>query len=125
RAGSVGAAALLLREAVHVPTAGYATREYLHGPLEVAAAGRGALVFGAGTEAQLAAELAGWGASVVLVTSADEPPATPGLTVVRVPALPGLAATVLDILPVQTAAAALAERNGWTIALHHMPADTK
>lgn len=124
-AGSVGAAALLLREAVHLPTAGFPTREYLHGPLEAAGAQRGALVFGTGREAELAADLAGWGASVVLVTSSPAPPEHRRLRVVTLPAVGGLAAAVLDILPVQLAAAALAERKGLTIALHHMPDDTK
>jgi glucosamine--fructose-6-phosphate aminotransferase (isomerizing) len=124
-AGSVGAAALLLREAVHLPTAGYPTREYLHGPLEAAGAGRGALVFGTGREAELAADLASWGASVVLVTTSPAPPEHRRLRVVTLPAAGGLAAAVLDILPVQLASAALAARKGLTIALHHMPDDTK
>jgi glutamine---fructose-6-phosphate transaminase (isomerizing) len=125
RTGSVGAAALLIRESVHVPTAGYTTREYLHGPLEAAARGRGALVFGGGREARLAADLAGWGAAVVLVTADDGAPSHPNLRVVRLPAAAGLAGRVLDILPVQSAVARLAERTGVTIALHHMPDDTK
>jgi glutamine---fructose-6-phosphate transaminase (isomerizing) len=124
-AGSVGAAALLLREAVHLPTAGFPTREYLHGPLEAAGPRRGALVFGTGREAELAADLAGWGASVVLVTTSPAPPEHRRLRVVTLPAAGGLAAAVLDILPVQVASAALAERKGLTIALHHMPEDTK
>ncbi len=124
RAASVGAAALLIREAVHLPTAGYTTREYLHGPLEAAGEGRAALVFGTGRELQLAADLAGWGARVVLVTAA-EPPSHPDLRVVRVPAPGGLADAVLDILPVQLTVARLAERRGITIDLHHMPDDTK
>ncbi|HEV7899996.1 MAG TPA: SIS domain-containing protein [Planosporangium sp.] len=127
RSASVGAAALLLREAVHVPTAGFTTREYLHGPLEVVGEGRGALVFGepGGREAQLAGELAGWGASVVLVTSDADVPAHPNLRVVRLPMVGGLGSVVLDILPVQVAAAGLAERKGLAIGLHHMPDDTK
>jgi glucosamine--fructose-6-phosphate aminotransferase (isomerizing) len=100
---SVSAAALLLRKSVHVPTAGYTTREDLHGPLEVAGEGRGALVFGgsADREAELAGELAGCGASVVFVTTGAEVPAHPNLRVARLPAAGGLASAVLDILPVQ------------------------
>jgi glucosamine--fructose-6-phosphate aminotransferase (isomerizing) len=122
---SVGAAALLLREAVHLPTAAFTTREYLHGPLEVAAPGRGALVFGAGREARLAADLAGWGASVVLVTTGAEPPEHPNLRVVTLPPFGGLADVVLDVLPIHMVAARLAAAMGVTIDLHHMPDDTK
>jgi fructoselysine-6-P-deglycase FrlB-like protein len=128
RAASVGAAALLLRESVHLPTAGYPTREYLHGPLEVAGEGRGALIFGDGgsREARLAVDLAGYGASVVLVTSGwTGAERHPGLRVLTLPPAGGLAAAVLDILPVQVAAIRLAARKGITIGLHHMPDDTK
>jgi glucosamine--fructose-6-phosphate aminotransferase (isomerizing) len=127
RAASVGAAALLLRESVHLPTAGFTTREYLHGPLEVAGPGRGALVFGepGGREARLAGELAGWGAAVVFVSGGGDVPEQPNLRVVRLPAVGGLAGAVLDILPVQVAAAGLAVRKGMEIGLHHMPDDTK
>lgn len=126
RVASALAAALLLREAAHLPTAGFPTREYLHGHLETAGPGRGALLFGAGRELALAADLAGYGASVVLVTDATgELPAHPNLHAVRLPALAGLAGCVLDILPVQLAAAALAERAGRPVELRHMPPDTK
>ncbi|GII23809.1 SIS domain-containing protein [Planosporangium mesophilum] len=127
RLASVGAAALLLRESVHLPTAGFTTREYLHGPLEVAAPGRGALVFGepGGREARLAGELAGWGAAVVFVSSGGDVPEQSNLRVVRLPAVGGLAGAVLDILPVQVVAAGLAQRKGMAIGLHHMPDDTK
>ena len=124
-AGSAGAAALLLREAVHLPATAYSTREYLHGPLEVAGAGRGALVFHDG---RLASKLWEHGTSVVHVTEfigeggwrgsgryAEQTAGWP----------PGLAGCVLDILPVQLLAYRLAERKGIPIELRHMPPDTK
>jgi len=121
---SAGAAALLLREAVHLPAMAYPTREYLHGPLEAAGPGRGALVF---HDARLASTLWLNGASVVLVTDViGEWSGASGRyaqqTVMRPP---GLAGCVLDILPVQLLAYRLAERRGIPIALRHMPADTK
>lgn len=126
RAATAGAAGLLLREAAHLPAASFATREYLHGPLETAGPGQTVLLFGAGREVSLAADLAGYGANVVLLTDAgDEIPAHPRLHVLRLPAAGGLAGCVLDILPVQLAAHALAERAGRAIELRHMPADTK
>lgn len=126
RVASAGAAALLLREAAHLPAAGFATHEYLHGPLETAGPGRAVLLFGAGREVSLAADLAGYGARVVLVTDATaDLPEHPRVDVVRRPAVAGLGGCVLDIMPVQLAAHALAERAGRPIALRHMPADTK
>lgn len=128
RAGTAGAAALLLREAAHVPAAAYSLREYLHGPLEVAGPGHGALIFGEARAAALAHEMAGWGSPTVLVTSdpVDAGGAGGGAPVViHRPAVAGPAGDVLDILPVQLAAAELATRAGLPIALRHMPADTK
>lgn len=124
RSGSAGAAGLLLREAAHLPAAAYSLREYLHGPLEVAGPGRGALIFGEGRAVRLAEEMAGWGAPTVLVT-ADASARPDGAVVITLPDVPGPALDVLDILPVQVAAAELAERAGLAIELHHMPADTK
>ncbi|SCG73306.1 SIS domain-containing protein [Micromonospora inositola] len=126
RLATAGAAALLLREAAHLPTASFATHEYLHGPLETAGPGHAVLLFGAGREVSLAADLAGYGARVVLVTDAEAgEPTHDNLRVVRLPGVAGLGGCVLDILPVQLAAQALAERAGRPIELRHMPADTK
>ncbi|HET6211471.1 MAG TPA: hypothetical protein VFE14_01225 [Micromonosporaceae bacterium] len=126
RVASAGAAALLVREALRLPAAAYPTDDYRHGALEVAGPGHGVLVFGAGRHMALAAELAGYGATVILVT--DEPgklPRATNLVPLRLPALPGLAGCVLDIVPVQLAVAELAARRGTPIGLLHMPADTK
>lgn len=126
RRATAGAVALLLREAAHLPTASFRTQEYLHGPLETAEPGQAVLLFGSGREVPLAADLAGYGARVVLVTDADaDLPPHPNLLMVRLPALAGLGGCVLDILPVQLAAYAVAERAGRPIELRHMPADTK
>lgn len=115
---TAGAAALLLREAAHLPTAAFSTREYLHGPLETAGPGRAVLLFGSGREPSLAADLAGYGARVALVSDT-------GPAVIRLPTMDGLAGCALAILPVQLAAHALAERAGQPIELRYMPADTK
>ncbi|MGR6319866.1 SIS domain-containing protein [Micromonospora soli] len=126
RLATAGAAALLLREAAHLPTASFTTREYLHGPLETAGPGRSVVLFGAAREVPLALDLARYGADVVLVTDSDaDVPASGALLVVRLPRLGGLGGCVLDILPVQLAAHALAQHAGRPIELRHMPADTK
>ena len=123
RVASAGAAALLLREAARIPSTAMITREYLHRPLEVAGPGLGVLVFGEGGSAEvgLAGTLAGYGAAVVLVTDGSSTP--DGVTVLRVPSMPGLFGAVLDLLPVQVLAGELAA--GREIELRHMPADTK
>jgi glutamine---fructose-6-phosphate transaminase (isomerizing) len=123
RVASAGAAALLLREAARIPSTAMITREYLHGPLEVAGPGLGALVFGGdgSAEVRLAGTLAGYGAAVVLVTDGSSAP--DGVIVLRVPSLPGLFGAVLEILPVHLLAGGLAA--GREIELRHMPADTK
>lgn len=117
---TAGAAALLLREAAHLPAAAFSTREYLHGPLETIGPGRAVLLFGSD---RLAADFHGYGARVALVTDA---PATPhGPAIVRLPTMDGLAGCALAVLPVQLAAHTLAERAGRPIELRYMPADTK
>ena len=123
RVASAGAAGLLLREAARIPSTAMITREYLHGPLEVAGPGLGVLVFGedGSAEVGLAGTLARYGAAVVLVT--DGPSAPEGVVVLRVPSLPGLFGAILDILPVHLLAGGLAA--GREIELRHMPADTK
>jgi glucosamine--fructose-6-phosphate aminotransferase (isomerizing) len=123
-AASAGAAGLLLREAARLPTATYPTREYLHGALEPAGPGRGVLIFGDGREVRLAADLASYGSSVVLVTTGTGP-SHPRLCVITIPALPGLAGCLTDIVPVQLLAAGLAEQAGIEIGLRYMPDDTK
>jgi len=107
QAGCAAAAALLLREAVHLPAAAYPTREYLHGPVEAAGPGRGALVF---HDPDLADRLAGYGTSVVHLPDTG---------------VAGLGGCVLDMLPVQLLAYRLADRAGIPIGLRHMPSDTK
>jgi glucosamine--fructose-6-phosphate aminotransferase (isomerizing) len=125
RVATAGAVALLLREAAHLPAAGFATREYLHGPLETVGPRLGVLLFGSGREVPLAASLAEHGARVVLLTDAEVDPTGRHVSVLRLPAAAGLAGCVLDVLPVQLACAALADRAGRAIELRHMPADTK
>src|SRR5262249_50558410 len=59
-AGSAGETALLAREALLLPAAGYETRQYLHGPLESVSPGCGAVLFGGARERRLAETLRGY-----------------------------------------------------------------
>lgn len=109
RATSVGAAeqgALLLREGPKQPALGAATRTYLHGMTD--AVGRTAhVLIGGAREAALGAQLAEHAVPVLLAT--DEDLAAPaGVVVVRLPALPPLAAVVTEVAVLQLLALELA-----------------
>lgn len=56
--------ALLLREASRFPAAAFATRNYLHGPIESMEVGTALVTLGGTREIQLAEEMAGTGATV-------------------------------------------------------------
>ncbi len=110
---SAGEGALLLREEARVFTCAHETRGYLHGPMEALEPGTvGCVVIGDGREVQLAHDTARLGCPTLLVTSMTEPAPTEHLSVARLPKLTGLGATVLEILPVQRLAWALADARG-------------
>jgi glucosamine--fructose-6-phosphate aminotransferase (isomerizing) len=121
---SAGETALLAREALHVPAMGMETREYLHGPLEAVDAAFGCVVFGAERERRLAGELTGFGAEVLMVGErASEAGAS---AAVDLPETSGLAAPILQILPVQLLVERVASLRGLTIGpLSRHQDDTK
>ena len=110
---SAGEGALLLREEARVFTSAYETRSYLHGPMEALEPGTvGCVVIGDGREVQLAADIGRLGCPTLLITSLNEPAPAQHLSVARLPNAAGLAAVLLEILPVQQLAWALAEARG-------------
>ena len=111
---SAAEAALLLRESARIATATYETYQYLHGPMEPLSETSGCLLFGDGREVSLARYLADAGVRTVLITT-QEVPAGPGLSVVTVPDVPAMSRAVLEIVPVQVAAGALARTRGLAI----------
>ena len=123
---SAGEGALLLREEARVFTCAHETRGYLHGPMEALEPGTiGCVVIGDGREVQLARDTARLGCPTLLVTSLTEAPAD-RMSVARLPKLTGLGATVLEILPVQQLAWALADARGLADgAFRHHQDDTK
>ena len=83
------------------------------------------MLFGAERERRLAATLAGFGASVLLV-AADGEPAPAGVTDLALPAAAELALPVLQILPAQLLVHELAARRGLPVAdLRRSQDDTK
>ncbi len=119
---SAGETALLAREALRLPATGMETREYLHGPLEAVAPGFGAIVFGRQREHGLAAELASFGATVALVTDRAGP-ASDRFESIELPEVPGLAAPILQILPVQLLVEHVARLRRLTIGELRRPQD--
>jgi glutamine---fructose-6-phosphate transaminase (isomerizing) len=123
--GSAGAAALLAREGLRLAASGEETRQYLHGPLEAVGEGVGCLVFGGGRERELAEAMASYGAAVAIVGAGARRVAAT-VTAIEVPAASGLAAPILDILPVQLAVTSAAAAKGLGLAgLARPQGDTK
>ncbi|MFZ1993743.1 MAG: SIS domain-containing protein [Solirubrobacteraceae bacterium] len=118
--------ALLAREALRLPATAMDTREYLHGPLEAVAPGFGAVIFGRERERSLAEAMTSFGAQVLLV--GDHATAARGgrERLVELPEVPGVAAPILQILPVQLLVDEVAGRRGLTIGeLRRHQDDTK
>ena len=122
---SAAEGALLAREAVRLPAACLDTLQYLHGPLEVAEPGRGCVLFGSGREVQLAADLASYGASVLLITRASMP-STRNLRVFRIPEVPDAITPILEMLAVQLLTHRMAGSRGLAAdGFRHEQEDTK
>ncbi len=122
---SAGEAALLGREALHLPAAHEETRQYLHGPLEPVGEGFACLLFGAARELELGGALAGYGAAACVVT-AEQGPAPFGAHVIRIAPCDELAAPILQIVPVQLAVAHAAAMLGLEVReLSRQQPDTK
>jgi glucosamine--fructose-6-phosphate aminotransferase (isomerizing) len=126
-AATVGEGALLLRESARLLTAAHETRGYLHGPMEPLDPRTAVLVVGDGRELRLAAATADLGCPTILLTTSPEPASRGALTVVRLPrAASPLAQAVLDILPVQRLAWAVARRRGLAVdGFRYRQDDTK
>lgn len=105
--------ALLLRESTRTSTTAFETYQYLHGPMESLSPERAVILVGEGREVTLAAYLAGQGVPTVLITSSDARP--DGVLVVPTSDGPPLTRAILQIVPAQVIAGALARRRGLAI----------
>jgi len=125
--GTAEEAALLLREAVRLPTGVADTRHFLHGPMEAMDERTGVVVFGDGRETRLAMQIDAIGCPALLVTASDAIDDKNQLTVVRVPAETNrIARGILDILPAQLLAAELSDVAGLTdVKFRYPQTDTK
>ena len=126
-AATVGEGALLLRESARLLTAAHETRNYLHGPMEPLDPSIACLVVGADREIRLARDTAALGCPTVLVTTDPDVASEGPLTVLRLPrAGSPLAQAVLEILPLQLLAWAVARRRGLSVdGFRYQQEDTK
>jgi glutamine---fructose-6-phosphate transaminase (isomerizing) len=124
-AASAGYGALLIREAARIPASGFDTHQYLHGPLEVAEAGMGAVLLGAEREVGLAGHLASAGVAVLLIPDTDVR-VPDGVEVIRLPDVPAPLRPILEAIPLQLLADHLARARGLApgVFRHHQD-DTK
>jgi glucosamine--fructose-6-phosphate aminotransferase (isomerizing) len=126
-AATAGEGALLLRESARLITAAHETRNYLHGPMEPLDPSVACLVVGADREVRLARDAAALGCPTVLVTTDPDVVSEGPLTVLRLPrAGSPLGQAVLEILPVQLLAWAVARRRELSVdGFRYQQEDTK
>jgi glucosamine--fructose-6-phosphate aminotransferase (isomerizing) len=124
---TAGEAAMLIREAVRVPAAGWDTLNYLHGPMESQDAKTGLIAFGTGREAQIARDVAAFGCPSVLITSRTDVPPGERLTVIAVPGFGNaIADAILEIAAAQLIVAEMQDAAGLTnITFRYRQTDTK
>lgn len=121
---------LVFREALRIPTAGYDTYQYLHGPMESAGAGTGLVIFGDDRELDIVESQAEAGVAVVVVSSAAEERldrlAHENVIVVPLEAATGFARVIAETVVIQVITEAAAAVRGITVEefLYHQT-DTK
>jgi glucosamine--fructose-6-phosphate aminotransferase (isomerizing) len=124
---TAGEGAMLIREAVRIPAAGWDTLNYLHGPMESQGAEAGVIAFGNGREVKIATDMAGFGCPSVLITSRDDVPAVDNLSVIRVPAMDhDIADAIIQIVALQMVVGEMQDAAGLTnITFRYRQTDTK
>jgi len=128
---SASESALMFREGLRKPSAGYETFQYLHGPMEAMSSGDLVIIFGDGRELEIPGSILDAGVKVVLVTRADEGSVGnaehPGLTIVPLRRdLNGFSRAIVEMVFAQLVLAAAVEHEPFVIEdfLYHQN-DTK
>lgn len=124
---TAGEAAMLIREAVRIPAAGWDTLNYLHGPMESQDPRTGLIALGDGREVKIAQDVAAYGCPSVLITSRSDVADAENLVVLRVPeTLNRLAGGILDIIAAQIVVGEMQDAAGLTdITFRYRQTDTK
>jgi fructoselysine-6-P-deglycase FrlB-like protein len=124
---TAGEGAMLIREAVRIPAAGWDTLNYLHGPMESQDSRTGLIALGAGREVKIAVDVASFGCPSVLVTTRTDIVPTDHLVVLVVPDLHNeIADAILHIVAAQIIVGEMQDSAGLTdITFRYRQTDTK
>ena len=115
-ASTAGEGALMLRESARLLTASHETHNYLHGPMEPLDPQTACVIAGDGREVRLALETSELGCPTLLITTRSDISSSKTLTVLTMPrASSPLAQAVLEILPLQQLAWAVASDRGLAV----------
>jgi fructoselysine-6-P-deglycase FrlB-like protein len=113
---TAGEGALMLRESARLLTASHETYNYLHGPMEPLDAQTACVIIGDGRELRLARDTSELGCPTLLITTRSDITSSKTLTVLTLPrASSPLAQAVLEILPLQQLAWAVASDRGLAV----------
>jgi fructoselysine-6-P-deglycase FrlB-like protein len=128
---SAAQGALVFREALRLPTAGYETYQYLHGPMEPGRAGTGLVLFGDGRGLGVVPSQAEAGVKVLVVSAGSDEEVREldheNVHVLRVPeGGTGFERVIAETIAIHVVTEAIAKRRGITIEefLYDQP-DTK
>ena len=124
---TAGEGAMLIREAVRIPAAGWDTLNYLHGPMESQDARTGVIAFGNGREVKIAEDMAGFGCPSVLITSRTDVAPRDNLVVLQIPALVNdVADAIVQIVALQMIVGEMQDAADLTnITFRYRQTDTK
>jgi glucosamine--fructose-6-phosphate aminotransferase (isomerizing) len=124
---TAGEGAMLIREAVRIPAAGWDTLNYLHGPMESQDGRTGVIAFGDGREVKIAEDMAGFGCPSVLITSRADVASRDNLTVLTVAELGNpVADAIIQIVALQMIVGEMQDAAGLTnITFRYRQTDTK
>ena len=113
---TAGEGALMLRESARLLTASHETYNYLHGPMEPLDTQTACVIIGDGRELRLARDTSELGCPTLLITTRSDITSSRTLTVLTLPrASSPLAQAVLEILPLQQLAWAVASDRGLAV----------
>ena len=113
---TAGEGALMLRESARLLTAKHETYNYLHGPMEPLDAQTACVIIGDGRELHLARDTSELWCPTLLITTRSDITSSKTLTVLTLPrASSPLAQAVLEILPLQQLAWAVASDRGLAV----------
>lgn len=124
---TAGEGAMLIREAVRIPAAGWDTLNYLHGPMESQDGRAGVIAFGNAREVKIAEDMAVFGCPSTLITNRIDVQPRENLAVVTVPGLGNpVADAIVQIVALQMIVGDMQDAAGLTnTTFRYRQTDTK